>query len=216
MVNKPFLTNFAVKRENNNKENDYYYDYELDINIFKNETNDERNFCSTQTFTEVINEKPDKDVIMKHLKKVKKEYKTQKKEEISFNKSVSEYTKYAKPTKEYVKHGNLVIKKGTPIHVRASMNYNFMVEKFNLPYMQVNNGMKLKYVYVNPKNLLGTNVIAFIGNWPKEFDKYFTIDYKLQFEKSFLKAIQNIYNVMNWGDINFKAGGLNKFMKKRK
>lgn len=161
-------------------------------------------------------EHPDKDAVMKYLKKVKKEYKTQKMEDISFNKSVNEYTKYAKDTSYYVNHGNVIVKKGTPMHVRASMYYNFMIGKYNLPYMQIGNGMKFKYVYINPKNILGTDVIAFIGNWPKEFDKYFKINHKVQFEKSFLKAIQNIYYVMNWGEINFKAGGLNKFMKKKR
>jgi DNA polymerase elongation subunit (family B) len=159
---------------------------------------------------------PDKDAVNKHLKRVKKNYKMEKKEEISFNKSVSEYTKYAEPTSFYVKNGGVVIKKGTPIHTKASMYYNYMVEKYNLPYMQINNGMKLKFVYINPNNILGTKVIAFVGNWPKEFDKYFTIDYKVQFQKSFLNAIQNIFDVMKWGEINLRAGGLNKFTKKRK
>jgi len=160
-------------------------------------------------------EQPDKTEILNHLKRVKKQYKEQKIEEISSNKSVSEYTKYAKDTSFYVQHGNLMYKKGCPIHVRAAMNYNYMVEKYNLPYVQIGNGMKFKYVYIKQKNILGTHVIAFIGNWPKEFDKYFKLDYSLQFEKTFLNAIQNIYNVMDWGKINFKAGGLNKFMRKK-
>jgi len=158
---------------------------------------------------------PNKEDVLKHIKKVKKEYKEQKKEEISSNKSVNEYTKYAEPTDYYIKKKGLIIKKSTPIHVRASMNYNYMIAKYNLPYTPVNNGTKIKYVYLNPKNILGTDVIAFIGNWPKEFDKYFVIDYRLQFHKSFLKAIQGIFDVMNWGEINLRAGGLSKFMKKR-
>lgn len=161
-------------------------------------------------------DEPNKNKVMKKLKEIKKSFIKQKKEEISFNKSVNEYTKYAKSTKEYIEHGNLVIKKGTPIHVRASMNYNYMIEKLNLPYMQVNNGTKIRFVYVDPRNVLGTDVIAFIGNWPKEFNKYFKIDFKLQFQKSFLNGIQRMFDVLNWGEINFKSGGLDRFSKKGK
>ena len=158
---------------------------------------------------------PSKTKVMAKLKEIKKDFPNHNIEEISFNKSVSEYTKYAKETSWYVNHGNIVIKPSTPMHVRASMQYNFMVEKFNLPYTPIGNGGKLKYVHVDKKNILGTDVVAYVGNWPHEFDNYFKIDYRIQFQKSFLNAIQGIFDVMNWGVINFKSGGLSKFMKKK-
>ena len=39
-----------------------------------------------------------------------------------------------------------------------------MIKKYNLPYMEIGNGSKLKLIYINERNKLKTDIIGFIGN----------------------------------------------------
>lgn len=177
-------------------------------------------WCREQTkrIVEAIfeGEEPSREHVMNTLKDIKREFKSQKMEDISFNISVNEYTKYANPTETYVKNKSLYFKSGTPMHVRASMIYNFVVVKFNLPYMQIGNSTKIKYIHIDNKNILGADVVGYIGNWPEQFDKYFKLDVNTQFNKGFLQGIQRMFDVLEWGDITFKINNLNKFMRKSK
>jgi len=161
-------------------------------------------------------EDPDKDKVIALLKSIKKEFKKQRLPDIAFNKGVYGFMKYSEPIEKTLKRGFIKIKKSTPMHVRASMYYNFLIEENKLGYMKVSDGTKIKYIHTNPKNRFDTDTIAFIGNWPTEFDDIFEIDYDYQFEKSFLGVIQRMFDVLNWGKINFRAGSLNKFLKSRR
>lgn len=151
---------------------------------------------------------PDKDNVMKHLRKMRKEFINQPIENISFNKGINGYQKY----KVDLSGNSIMYKPMTPMHVRASINYNWMVENYKLPYLQIDDAMKVKYIFVKPKNILGTNVIAYVGNYPEEFNKYFDIDYKEQMNKSFLEVIQRIFWVLKWGTIDFKNNKLGSML----
>jgi len=63
MMKRPFLTYFAQERENSVPEIELYYNEELEMNLLVG-VDDVPNkiICGTQTFTEVKNEAPDKDV----------------------------------------------------------------------------------------------------------------------------------------------------------
>ena len=123
------------------------------------------------------------------IKEIKEDFKKQDIDKISFSKSVNNYEKYALPIKHYIDKGSLFYKSGTPIHVKASMNYNYLITKNNLSYMDIGNATKIKYVFVKPKNKIKAEVLAYIGKWPKEFNKWIEIDYDLQFDKGFLVGI---------------------------
>lgn len=133
----------------------------------------------------------------------KREFKNLGIEKISFNTAVKEYTKYAKDTEWYIENG-LSYEKGTPVHVRASMNYNYIIKKLNLPYQPVGNGTKVKYGYVKSKNknLINQDVIAYVGNYPKEFHDIFTVDWKKQYENSYLSPIQKVFDVLKIDNAN--------------
>ena len=133
--------------------------------------------------------------------KTKKKFKVLSIEQVSFNSAVKEYTKWAKDTDWYIKNG-LEYEKGVPIHVRAAMNYNYLIKKLNLPYQPVSNGTKVKYAYVKSKkpNLIQQEVVAYVGNFPKELYDVFDIDWKKQYDKSYLSPIQKFFDVMNLGD----------------
>ena len=124
-------------------------------------------------------------------------------EKISFNSSVKEYTKYASPVEEYIQNG-LSYPPHCPIHTRASINYNYIIKKLNLPYQPVTNGSKVKYGYVVSKNkkLIDQDVIAYIGKFPEEFKEIFKVDWKKQFENSYISPIQKVFDVLDLGNAN--------------
>ena len=157
----------------------------------------------------------DKDKITKTLREIKKEFKNQKVEDISYVSGVKHYTKYAEPIQTYIDRG-LRYKPHTPIHNRASICYNYLIKKNNWSYMAVANGTKIKYVYVKDRNIISTNIIGYVGNYPNEFNNIFEVDHDIQFEKSFLSVIQRMFDVLKWGKIKMKGNALSRFSKKRK
>ncbi|MEM4261206.1 MAG: DNA polymerase domain-containing protein, partial [Candidatus Woesearchaeota archaeon] len=141
-----------------------------------------------------------KDEIIKLMKQIKTDFLKAYPDDIAIPTGVSDYQKWAYPIKTYIEQGLSYIK-GIPIHNRAAINYNYLVKKFNLPYQTVDNGTKIKYVYVIPnKNILNQNVIGFIGKWPEEFNKMFTVDKEQQWQVAFQSVIERFFNVMGWGD----------------
>jgi DNA polymerase elongation subunit (family B) len=142
---------------------------------------------------------PNKDDMTKFVRKCYKEFKTTKLEDISSPKGVSDYDKYAIPMTlpfEFAPH--------TPMAHKSGIIYNYIVREHKLPLMEVTNGSKLKYVYVYPNNKYKTNVIGYIGNYPKEFDKHFRIDLETQFEKQFLNVAQRMFDTLGFGVIQLK------------
>ena len=65
-------------------------------------------------------------------------------------------------------------------------------------YPLIQDGEKLKFVYLKTPNKISENVISFPNTFPKEFglDKY--IDHELQFSKSFLEPIKVIMDTIGW------------------
>lgn len=89
-------------------------------------------------------------------------------------------------------------KKGTPIHVRAALAYNWLRKDLDLrQYPELRNGDKLKFVYLKPGKFT-QNVIAFPDFLPKEFNLEQHIDKELQFQKTFVDAIEPILNAIGW------------------
>ena len=113
-------------------------------------------------------------------------------EEISFPRSVNGLTKWKDPVTLY--------KKSCPIHVRGALLYNFQITKNKLThkYPLIQEGEKIKFVYLQTPNILGENVVSFISNFPQEIKISKNIDYKLQFQKSFLDPLKIILDVIGW------------------
>ena len=157
----------------------------------------------------------DKDGTIDLIKEIKKDFKSAVLGDIGTVKGVKEYTKYAYTTEELLKTG-LKCKNRTPIHTRASICYHYMIKRFNLPYMEISNGAKVKFIHVKENNLINTNVIAFIGNFPEEVHEHFKIDYDTHYQKTFLSPIQRMFDVLDWGEITLKKNALSGFLKKKK
>jgi DNA polymerase elongation subunit (family B) len=128
-------------------------------------------------------------------------------EDISFPRGLNNLGKYSDALNLY--------KSGTPIHVRGAILYNNFLIKNELDkkYELIKEGEKVKFVYLKLPNHFKDDIISFPVRLPKEFnlDKY--IDYKKQFEKSFISPIEVILNCIGWK--SKKVLTLESFTKKR-
>ncbi len=113
-------------------------------------------------------------------------------EDISFPRGCNGINKWANPSSIYGK--------GTPIHVRGSLLYNHYNKKNKLThkYPLIQDGEKIKFVYLKTPNKIGENVISFLNTFPKEFGLDKSVDYDLQFQKSFLDPIKVIMDTIGW------------------
>lgn len=97
-------------------------------------------------------------------------------------------------------HDKDIYKKGTPIYVRGSLLFNHFVKKFKLikKYQLIRDSDKIKYIYLSLPNPTREDVISFHDDLPSEFKLEQYIDYDKQFEKVFLKSVENIVKCMGW------------------
>jgi DNA polymerase elongation subunit (family B) len=130
--------------------------------------------------------------VQKSIEQFKNYFKTLPPDEIAFPRGVSK-------VKEYKDH-NTIYKKGTPIHVRGSLLFNKQVRDLALTkkYALIQNGEKIKFVYLRTPNTIKENVIAFADYLPEEFNLHKYIDYDMQFQKTFLDPIEPILNAVGW------------------
>ena len=113
-------------------------------------------------------------------------------EDIAFPRSVNGLRKYKASTTVY--------SKGTPLHVRGTLLYNFHIEKKKLEYKYplVQEGEKIKYLHLRRPNKINENVISFLNTFPTELGLEGQIDRDAQFKKSFLDPLQIITSVIGW------------------
>ena len=132
------------------------------------------------------------DDLIKYVEDIKKETNTQAYSEISFPRGVNGLDKYLSRSDIY--------QKGTPIHVRGALLYNHYIRKNKIDHkhQMIQEGEKIKFVYLKMPNPIMENCISYFNEIPKEFglDKY--IDYNLQFDKSFLKPLENVLECIGW------------------
>lgn len=95
---------------------------------------------------------------------------------------------------------NTIYKKGTPINSRASLLYNHYIKEHKLDnkYEAIKEGEKIKYIYLNPKNPIREDVIAFVDVLPPELGLHKFINNDLQFEKTFLDPAKLILDAIGW------------------
>ena len=132
------------------------------------------------------------DELISFVNAVRAESKEQGTEGVAFPRGVNNLEKYRSRTDIYCK--------GTPIHVRGALLYNDFIKKNKLehkyPYIQ--EGEKIKFIYLKTPNPLHENCVSFFSDIPPEMklDKY--VDYQLQFEKSFLEPLKNVLQCVGW------------------
>ena len=132
------------------------------------------------------------DELINFINDVRTETRLRPYEEVAFPRGVNNLAKYRHPTEIYTK--------GTPIHVRGALLYNHYVRKHKVEnkHPLIQEGEKIKFMYLKTPNPLHENAISFFGELPKEFgiEKY--VDYQTQFEKSFLEPLKTILDAIGW------------------
>ena len=113
-------------------------------------------------------------------------------EEIAFPRGCNNVAKNSSPATIYGK--------GCPMHVRGALLYNFYIKKRKLAhkYPIIQEGEKIKYMMLRTPNQINENVISFFQTLPTEFGLDKSIDYDLQFKKSFLDPLTVILDTIGW------------------
>ena len=106
-------------------------------------------------------------------------------------------------------------RKGAPVHVKAAINYNSLLEYWyeGRKYEKITNSTKIKWVYLKD-NEFGFDTIGYKGyedppqilNLIKE-----KIDHSRMFEQAMSKKIGMFYEAMKWGDVVDKQASIERF-----
>ena len=132
------------------------------------------------------------DEVIEFIEGSRKSFRALPVEEISFPRSVSNVVKY--------RGVNTIYAKGTPMHCRGALLYNFYIKErgLNKKYAPIQNGDKIKFCYLKNPNPTRENVISFIQDFPKELDLERYVDYEMQFNKAFLDPLKVILDAIGW------------------
>ena len=134
----------------------------------------------------------DESDVQKFVANFRKKFESLRPEDIAFPRGCNGLSKYSNPVTIY--------SKATPVQVRGALLYNFHNKKNKLThkYPLIQEGEKVKFLYLREPNKINENIISFFQTLPTEFGLDKSIDYDLQFQKSFLDPLQVILDTINW------------------
>jgi DNA polymerase elongation subunit (family B) len=134
----------------------------------------------------------DEETLKQYVADLEAKWHTLEPEDIAFPRGVNGIKEYSDP--------NSIFRKGTPIHVRGALIYNHVVTSKGLEkkYQLIQEGDKIKFLYLREPNPFGTHVITFAGEVPSEFNLREYIDYDTMFEKSFLEPLNSLLSCIGW------------------
>tara|TARA_B100000678_G_scaffold37363_1_gene27207 strand:- start:2670 stop:5156 length:2487 start_codon:yes stop_codon:yes gene_type:complete len=132
------------------------------------------------------------DELISFINDVRTETRERPYEEVAFPRGVNNLEKYRHRTNIYTER--------TPIHVRGALLYNHYVKKHKIEnkHPLIQEGEKIKFMYLKTPNPIHEDVISFFGDLPEEFGLEKYVDYKTQFEKSFLNPLINVLDCVGW------------------
>jgi DNA polymerase elongation subunit (family B) len=132
------------------------------------------------------------DDLIKFIEQFRNEFKELPLDQIAFPRSANNLTKFSSSVTIYGK--------GTPMHVRGVLLYNFYIKKNKLThkYPVIQDGEKIKYLLLRTPNKINENVIAFLQTFPDELGLDKSVDRDLQFEKSFVEPLKIILDIIGW------------------
>lgn len=134
----------------------------------------------------------DEKKLQKYIKAFRKEFSTLPPEDIAFPRSVNGINKWTDAATTY--------RKGTPIHVKATIIYNKLLvdNKLNKKYPLIQEGEKIKFIYLREPNPAMSKVIAVPDTLPEQLGLAGYIDYETQFNKAFLDPLMIILGAIGW------------------
>jgi DNA polymerase elongation subunit (family B) len=106
-------------------------------------------------------------------------------------------------------------KKGAPVHVKAAINYNSLLQHWfeGRKYEKIGNGSKIKWVYLK-ENTFGFDTIGYKGyEDPPQILEFIKthIDHSRMFEQAMSKKIGMFYDAMNWEAVVDKQQSIERF-----
>jgi hypothetical protein len=143
-----------------------------------------------KSFDIIINK--DETAIQEFIADFRDQFEKEPIENIAFPRSVKGIEKY--------NGGHTLYAKGTPVHVKGTRLYNHYLKQKKLEnkYPFIQEGEKIKFVYLKQPNPIRDSVIAMMEGLPEEFGLHDYIDYEKQFEKSFRGPLNEILKVIGW------------------
>jgi DNA polymerase elongation subunit (family B) len=134
----------------------------------------------------------DEAALQEFIKEAKTQYVTLPPEAIAFPRGVNNLAKYTSSTDIY--------SKGTPMHVRGALLFNHYVKQRGLTdrYQQIQEGEKIRFLYLREPNPIKENCIGFVGNFPQELQLTSYVDYDTMWEKSFIEPLNGIIEGLGW------------------
>ena len=134
----------------------------------------------------------DNDTVIDFITQCKKETREASIADIAFPRGCNNISTYSHPKEIY--------KKGCPIHVRGALLYNYYIKKHKVEnkHARIQEGEKIKFVYLKTPNVIGENVISFFQEMPSEFDLDKYIDFDKQFEKAFYEPLRSVLECIGW------------------
>jgi DNA polymerase elongation subunit (family B) len=132
------------------------------------------------------------DELIEYIDKVRQEFNSLRIDEIAFPRSANNLGKFA--------DSGTIYRKSTPMHVRGSLLFNFLLKEKKIlhKYNLINDGEKIKFVYLKVPNPISENVMSFITEFPDELGLKEFVDYDTMFVKGFLDPLQVILDVLGW------------------
>lgn len=134
----------------------------------------------------------DEETIKKYVADLEIKWNKLQPEDIAFPRSVNGVKEYS--------DSNSIFRKGTPIHVRGALIYNHLIrgKELEKKYQFIQEGDRIKFLYLKEPNPLGTHVITFSESLPPEFKIHDYVDYDKMFEKSFLEPLNSLLSCIGW------------------
>lgn len=134
----------------------------------------------------------DEETVRKYILEFKEQFMQLSFEEIAFPRSVKKLSKYKGSSNIYIL--------GTPVHAKASLIYNHLLQKHKLTkkYSPVYDMDKVKWAYLKEPNPIHEEVIAAPGTFPPEFDLDKYIDREKMFHNAFLNPINSFLDIIGW------------------
>ncbi len=120
----------------------------------------------------------------------------------TFNQEPLENIAFPRSVKGLEKYGSRreIYKQGCPMHVRGSLLYNHYLKekKLDKTFAKIQEGEKIKFVYLSLPNPIHENVIAMVDGLPEGFglDKY--VDRNIMYEKTFRKPLEELVEKIGW------------------
>ena len=136
--------------------------------------------------------KGDEKLVHEFVDNARKEFKELDPYDIAFPRRVNNLIEYENAVSIY--------KKGTPMHVRASLMFNHLIVQkgLDMQFEPIQSGENIRFLYLKVPNPIKENVIGFINTLPREFNLHSYIDYDLQFDKSFIEPLKLILEKIGW------------------